>query len=398
MVLCHLGSAKIKPADVVAVAAKPMEGSQPLVFDAAVLSHQAEIPAQFIWPEEDKPRPDAYEELNVPLIDLKGFLSGDPVSAAEVTRLVGEACESHGFFQVINHGVDPCLLAESHRCVQSFFSMPLGEKQRAQRKPGESCGYTSSFTGRFANKLPWKETLSFRFPSSSSMDVLDYFIQTLGEDFRYFGKVYQDYCEGMSNLSLAIMEVLGMSLGVDRSHFREFFDGNDSIMRLNYYPPCQKPDHTLGTGPHCDPTSLTILHQDDVGGLQVFTDGRWRTITPKTDAFVINIGDTFMASTTQHILFILICSVEWAIQELPPQGGGEQQDGEEVAGLLPVPACGQGGSATGGACRLQPPEGLPGLHLADSARFHAEALQSGHEDTGRLLQMDFGGPSMNGSI
>lgn len=295
MVLCHLGSAKTKPADVAAVAAKPMKSTQPLVFDAAVLSHQDEIPAQFIWPEEDKPRPDASEELNVPLIDLKGFLSGDPESAAEVTRLVGEACESHGFFQVINHGIDPELLAESHRCVQSFFSMPLGEKQRAQRKPGESCGYTSSFTGRFSSKLPWKETLSFRFPSSSSMDVLDYFIQTLGEDFRYFGKVYQDYCEGMSNLSLAIMEVLGMSLGVGRSRFREFFEGNDSIMRLNYYPPCQKPDHTLGTGPHCDPTSLTILHQDDVGGLQVFTDGRWRTITPKADAFVINIGDTFMA-------------------------------------------------------------------------------------------------------
>lgn len=108
--------------------------------------------------------------------------------------------------------------------------------------------------------------------------------------------MYQDYCEAMSKLSLEIMEVLGMSLGVGKAHFRDFFHGNESIMRLNYYPPCQKPELTLGTGPHCDPTSLTILHQDDVGGLQVFTDGRWRTIRPTTDAFVVNIGDTFMAS------------------------------------------------------------------------------------------------------
>ena len=112
-----------------------------------------------------------------------------------------------------------------------------------------------------------------------------------------FRRVYQDYCEAMSKLSLGIMELLGMSLGVGQSHFKEFFEDNDSIMRLNYYPPCQKPDLTLGTGPHCDPTSLTILHQDQVGGLQVFVDGEWRLISPNFDAFVVNIGDTFMVRT-----------------------------------------------------------------------------------------------------
>lgn len=106
--------------------------------------------------------------------------------------------------------------------------------------------------------------------------------------------VYQDYCEAMSTLSLGIMELLGMSLGVSRAHYREYFEENDSIMRLNYYPPCQKPDLTLGTGPHCDPTSLTILHQDQVGGLQVFVDEEWRSISPNFNAFVVNIGDTFM--------------------------------------------------------------------------------------------------------
>lgn len=98
----------------------------------------------------------------------------------------------------------------------------------------------------------------------------------------------------MSRLSLGIMELLGLSLGVNRSHFKEFFEENNSIMRLNYYPRCQKPELTLGTGPHCDPTSLTILHQDNVGGLEVFVDNEWRSITPNSNAFVVNIGDTFM--------------------------------------------------------------------------------------------------------
>ena len=98
----------------------------------------------------------------------------------------------------------------------------------------------------------------------------------------------------MSRLSLGIMELLGMSLGVGSKYFREFFKGNDSIMRLNYYPPCQKPNLTLGTGPHCDPTSLTILHQDQVSGLEVFVDEKWHSIAPNSEAFVVNIGDTFM--------------------------------------------------------------------------------------------------------
>ncbi|XP_029130983.1 gibberellin 20 oxidase 1 [Cajanus cajan] len=99
----------------------------------------------------------------------------------------------------------------------------------------------------------------------------------------------------MSNLSLGIMELLGMNLGVGKEYFRELFEENNSIMRLNYYPPCQKPDLTLGTGPHCDPTSLTILHQDQVGGFQVFVDNEWHSISPNSNAFVVNIGDTFMA-------------------------------------------------------------------------------------------------------
>ncbi|CDP19679.1 unnamed protein product [Coffea canephora] len=99
----------------------------------------------------------------------------------------------------------------------------------------------------------------------------------------------------MSSLSLKITELLGTSLGVKAKHFREFFAGNDSIMRLNYYPACQKPDLTLGTGSHTDPTSLTILHQDHVGGFEVYVNGKWHSVPLDPEAFVVNIGDTFMA-------------------------------------------------------------------------------------------------------
>jgi isopenicillin N synthase-like dioxygenase len=108
-------------------------------------------------------------------------------------------------------------------------------------------------------------------------------------------RVYQEYCEKMKELSLTIMELLELSLGVEkRGYYREFFADSSSIMRCNYYPPCPEPERTLGTGPHCDPTALTILLQDDVGGLEVLVDGDWRPVRPVPGAMVINIGDTFM--------------------------------------------------------------------------------------------------------
>ncbi|KAG6774275.1 hypothetical protein POTOM_021627 [Populus tomentosa] len=91
------------------------------------------------------------------------------------------------------------------------------------------------------------------------------------------------------------MELLAISLGVDRGYYRSFFEDGCSIMRCNFYPPCQEPGLTLGTGPHRDPTALTILHQDQVGGLEVFSDNVWQTVRPRQNALVINIGDTFMA-------------------------------------------------------------------------------------------------------
>ncbi|KAK4340838.1 hypothetical protein RND71_039339 [Anisodus tanguticus] len=270
---------------------------KPLIFNSSVLKHESNIPRQFIWPDHEKPCV-GVPELDVPLIDLGAFRSGDPIAAKRACTLVDEACKNHGFFLAVNHGVDTNLISLAHRYMDMFFELPLCDKQKAQRKRGEHCGYASSFTERFSSKLPWKETLSFPYSAveGSSSDMVDeYFLRTMGPNFSHIGNVYQEYCNAMSTLSSGIMELLGVSLGVNRNYFKQFFEENESIMRLNYYPPCLNPDLTLGTGPHCDPTSLTILHQDSVAGLQVFMDNQWRSITPNLSAFVVNIGDTFMA-------------------------------------------------------------------------------------------------------
>lgn len=256
-----------------------------------VLPH---VPTNFIWPTEYLV--DAQDELQAPVVDLDGFLKGDDEATQHAAKQISEACLNHGFFQVINHGVDPHLIRQAHNHIDTFFKLPIQRKISAHKTPGSTWGYSGAHAHRFSSKLPWKETLSFPYHDNNLDPVVtNYFKSTLGEDFEQAGVIFQKYCGAMKQMGMKLTELLAISLGVDRLHYRELFEEGCSIMRCNNYPSCQQPNLTLGTGPHCDPTSITILHQDHVGGLHVFADNKWQIVPPRFDAFVINIGDTFTA-------------------------------------------------------------------------------------------------------
>ncbi|MFQ6627536.1 hypothetical protein Gotur_004769 [Gossypium turneri] len=62
---------------------------------------------------------------------------------------------------------------------------------------------------------------------------------------------------------------------------------------LNYYPKCPNPELTVGVGRHSDVSTLTILLQDEIGGLFVRgNDGdNWIHVPPIKGSLVINVGD-----------------------------------------------------------------------------------------------------------
>ncbi|KAK8477830.1 hypothetical protein V6N11_027590 [Hibiscus sabdariffa] len=156
---------------------------QPLAFDGS----ESNIPSEFIRPDDEKPCLDA-PELVIPTIDL-GTLRcwSDPPALSKAAEAVSEACKRHGFFLVVNHGVDLGLIDKAHQYMDVFFGLQISEKQKAQRKVGDSYGYASSFVGRFSSKLPWKETLSFRFCPRTQNIVQNYMVNWMGDEFRGFG-------------------------------------------------------------------------------------------------------------------------------------------------------------------------------------------------------------------
>lgn len=151
------------------------------------------LASQFIWPSGDLVSPQ--QELNEPLIDLAGLLNGDEAATTIAADLARAACLNHGFFQVVNHGVDSGLIRAAHEHMDGFSKLPMSKKICARRKPGSIWGYSGAHADRYSSKLPWKETFSFEFDHRSGDDddellVVDYFTSVLGEEFEEAGLDY----------------------------------------------------------------------------------------------------------------------------------------------------------------------------------------------------------------
>ena len=97
----------------------------------------------------------------------------------------------------------------------------------------------------------------------------------------------------------AILESLGLNRDAkkktgeadDDDNIVEKLQDGSQLMVVNCYPPCPEPELTLGMPPHSDYGFLTLVLQDDIQGLQIQFQGKWFTVEPLTNSFVVNIGD-----------------------------------------------------------------------------------------------------------
>lgn len=104
------------------------------------------------------------------------------------------------------------------------------------------------------------------------------------------------FAGAISELAMALARVLAENLGQPAGFLAKSCSKSTCFLRLNRYPPCPFSPEVFGLVPHTDSDFLTVLYQDEVGGLQLMKDSEWVAVRPNPDALIVNIGDLFQVS------------------------------------------------------------------------------------------------------
>ncbi|ESW13221.1 hypothetical protein PHAVU_008G178000 [Phaseolus vulgaris] len=225
-----------------------------------------------------------YETENIPTIDFHQLTSSNPNERSKAIQQLGDACRDWGFFMVINHGVSETLREKVLREGQSFFDLSKEEKMEfAGEKILDPIRYGTSFNVMVDKALFWRDYLKClvhpHFNAPSKPPALR---ETVEEYMRKGKEVVEELLKGIS-----------LSLGLEENyiHKRMNVELGCKVFVINYYPPCPKPELVMGLPAHTDHGLLTLLQQNQLGGLQIQHKGKWIPIDPLPNSLLINTGD-----------------------------------------------------------------------------------------------------------
>nr|ACA81454.1 flavanone 3-hydroxylase [Glycine max] len=252
------------------------------------LAQEKTLESSFVRDEEERPKV-AYNEFSdeIPVISLAGIDEVDG-RRREICEKIVEACENWGIFQVVDHGVDQQLVAEMTRLAKEFFALPPDEKLRFDMSGAKKGGFIVSSHLQGESVQDWREiVIHFSYPKRER----DY--SRWPDTPEGWRSVTEEYSDKVMGLAGKLMEVLSEAMGLEKEGLSKACVDMDQKVVVNYYPKCPQPDLTLGLKRHTDPGTITLLLQDQVGGLQATRDNgkTWITVQPVEAAFVVNLGD-----------------------------------------------------------------------------------------------------------
>jgi len=251
------------------------------------------------------------EFQSVPIIDMAPLFDGSDDGARSVAAKIRQASIEVGFFYVRGHNISQDLMGDMLGAAKAFFLRPEERKRQIQVNTAHR-GYVpfaQTTLGR-AYKPDFKESLNFAFPFEAGDSYLDDNKPLIGlnqwpSDDPGLQRTAEQYYAGVFELGQKLLEGFALALDIDRNFFRELYRHPLVRARLVHYPPQAEgqADGQFGAAPHTDWGCITVLWQDDVGGLQVRNrSGQWIDAPPIDGTFVINIGD--MLARWSNDLFV----------------------------------------------------------------------------------------------
>ena len=237
---------------------------------------------------------------SIPVIDIAALVGGEPEAELRVAEKISIAAHRAGFFYVRNHGVPESLIEETFRVTRRFFESDAAQKDTVSITDKKR-GYIRPHTGkmRLSTRTDFRETFlwgrEFDRETLAELERVPLIGPNQWPAFMPGMKVVLTrYFEACVTVGRRILEAFAIAMEIDPSYFSNRFDRCIARGSALYYPPQPEGlgEEQFGIGAHTDWGVLTLLCQDDVGGLQVRSgDGEWVTAHPIPGTFVVNVGD-----------------------------------------------------------------------------------------------------------
>jgi isopenicillin N synthase-like dioxygenase len=239
---------------------------------------------------------------SLPVIDV-ARLDGSADQRQALALEIGEACRDTGFFYIRNHGVPQSLIDAVLTRTREFFSLPI-EQRMALDKKHSRCnrGYDPMQSQALESGAPPDLKEGFYIGTETAPDDPRVLAGKFNvgpnqwpSDLPGFRETMESYFSALLVLSGRLMRALALSLELDEQYFGGFCKPPVvTVLRLLHYPkqPANPKPDEKGCGAHTDFGGLTLLLQDDAGGLQIFKkDIGWIDAPPLPGTYVVNLGD-----------------------------------------------------------------------------------------------------------
>lgn len=241
-----------------------------------------------------------------------GWMGTSPVPIIDVSQPLADqldaldaACREHGFFLISGHGLDE-LIERMWTVSRAFFDADRDVRRAVERNGDNPLGwYDRELTKR---KRDAKEVFDFTDPAFPLADCHNRWPRGV-DGFR---ATMAEFYDAFSDLSTTAVGIVHLALGLDPADGLRFSGARtNSSVRLNHYPlgdpvPEDERDELreLGDtalGHHTDPGVVTLLLQDDTGGLQTQErSGEWIDVDPIPGTVVVNLADSVQVWTNDR--------------------------------------------------------------------------------------------------
>ena len=234
----------------------------------------------------------------IPVIDIAGLADGGEAGLRAVAAEMLAAAEATGFFYIRNHGIPQGLIDDVFATAARFFATPDAVRRetlvnawhRGLLIPGQSKMYASA-------RPDLKESYIWGLDTATDGGAPDAY-GTPPNNWPGFMPdmrgLLSAYFTAANEVGWRLLRAFAVAIGEPADTFVKSFGRPTSRGTIIFYPP-QAPeagDEQFGVAPHTDWGCLTLLYQDNTGGLEVRgRDGGWVTAHPIPGTYVVNVGD-----------------------------------------------------------------------------------------------------------